>query len=579
MGSSGGAISMLNVNMMANSDFFTGAFPAEFGNAIGGVFDMRLRKGNNEKRESAFQIGVIGTDLALEGPISKDNQGSYLINYRYSSLGLLQKAGLEIVGDAVPTFQDLAYNIFLPTKRYGNFSLFGILGQSAIDETYLSKEFQRKSNFKTTLGVLGLTHAYTFGDKALLKTVVAYTETKNRYLEKEFDLSEHYKRDIFDENFLNRAVRINTYLNYKINAANAIRIGAIYSILGYDMFTSFFNGEQGSMEQLLKSDGNTATAQSFINWRSRLSENITLNAGLHYTYFMLNKNQSLEPRAEIKWALDAKQNISAGIGMHSRIEDLSFYMFQRQSPSGMPEQLNRNVGFSRAMHYVLGYDRMLNEQLNFKVETYYQQLYNIPTDSEGKNFISAINMTDGFFNIKADNQGTGRNYGIDFTLEKFFHRQFFFLVTGSLFDSKYKGSDGVLRNTTFNGQYGGNLLFGKEFTLGADKKNNISVSVRFVGAGGRYFSPILLEESIAAGRTVYDEINAFSEKSMDYFRSDFQISYTINKKNRSSIWKIDIQNVSNRANMYARFYNDDIKAIQNFYQSGIIPTLSYRIEF
>jgi hypothetical protein len=101
MGSTGGGISMLSTNMMSNSDFMTGAFPAEYGNALSGIFDIRLRKGNDERREYAFQLGVLGMQAALEGPFSKKNKASYLINYRYSTLVLLNAVGFNLGDDVV----------------------------------------------------------------------------------------------------------------------------------------------------------------------------------------------------------------------------------------------------------------------------------------------------------------------------------------------------------------------------------------------------------------------------------------------------------------------------------------------
>lgn len=578
-GSSGGAISMLNVNMMANSDFFTGAFPAEFGNAMGGVFDIRLRKGNNEKRETALQIGVIGTDMALEGPIKKGYSGSYLINYRYSSLALLQRAGLDIVGDAVPTFQDISFNISLPTRHIGQFTLFGIGGISEIDQQYEAPDNLIRSKYKTTLGVGGLTHAYHFGDKALVKTVMAFTETTSRYLEKELDTTEVYRRDLMNEQFKNTAFRMSSYLNYKINASNSLRVGLIYSLLGFDMNAYYFNRDLSLMEKLIEGNGSAPTFQSYVNWKNRVTDQISINAGAHFIQSKLNGHFNIEPRAGIRWAVDSKQTFSAGVGLHSRLEDPSFYLFQRLNEQGNYVQLNRNLDFSKAFHSVIGYERQLATHLNLKTELYYQSLFNIPVAKNESNSLSAINMSEGFAGIEAINEGSGHNVGIDFTLEKFFEKQYFFLLTTSLFDSKYKGSDGVVRNTTFNSRFAGNFLIGKEFGLGRENRNKLLISLRMVAAGGRYFTPVLLEESKEAGRGVYDDERAYTEKVKDYYRCDFQMSYTINKPGRSSVWKIDIQNVTNRENVFARYFDNHLQDIRTAYQGGIIPTLSYRIEF
>ncbi len=87
--SSGGGISILSAQLLSNSDFSTGAFAPEYGNALSGVFDLKLRKGNNEQWEHTVQAGILGLDLATEGPFSRKYKGSYLVNYRYSTLSIL----------------------------------------------------------------------------------------------------------------------------------------------------------------------------------------------------------------------------------------------------------------------------------------------------------------------------------------------------------------------------------------------------------------------------------------------------------------------------------------------------------
>ncbi|MEO1714172.1 MAG: carboxypeptidase-like regulatory domain-containing protein, partial [Bacteroidota bacterium] len=75
-GTSGGPVTILNNKYLDDSDFFTGAFPAEFGNTISAVFDLRMRNGNNEQHEFSAQLGFIGTELTAEGPINKEKQSS-----------------------------------------------------------------------------------------------------------------------------------------------------------------------------------------------------------------------------------------------------------------------------------------------------------------------------------------------------------------------------------------------------------------------------------------------------------------------------------------------------------------------
>lgn len=576
-GSSGGAISMLSNNMMANSDFFTGAFPADYGNAASGVFDIRLRKGNNEKREYAIQAGVIGSDIALEGPFKKGKAGSYLVNYRYSSLALLQKLGVEIVGDAIPVFQDLSFNINLPTEKAGQFGLFGIGGISSIKQEYFGKQSNYKDRFRTYLGVAGLTHSYMFNDKTWLKTIIAATGTANQYKGISLDTNDVAKYTEVDESHQNYAHRMATTLNHKINRKNSIRTGFIGSLLNFNLKTIVFDNEIDMYRTDIDQVGSTGLLQGFFNWQHRINEKTTLNTGLHYSRFVLNGKQSVEPRAGIKWNFKGSQILSAGFGVHSRLEDPAVYFARISSENNQVSTPNTALGFSKARHYVVGYETMLSKNLHLKTEMYFQDLYDVPVEAGQKSSLSTINMSQGFSTFAAENTGEGRNYGVEITLEKYFSNKYYFLITNSFFDSRYQGSDLVWRNTAYNNGYAGSFLAGKEFEI--RKKNTLSLNVRIIYSGGRKYTPVLLEESMASGEGVYDYQNAFSASAGDYFRTDLGISYTINRKKTARVWKIDIQNVSNRLNEYNRFFNTDNQQEEIQTMTGIIPTLSYRIEF
>lgn len=129
----GGGFTSLSSQVLGNSDFFTGAFPADYSNALSGVFDMNMRTGNSLSRENTIQIGTLGLDFASEGPFKKGYDGSYIINYRYSTLALLSSLMPEDAGGI--RYQDLSFKISLPTKKCGVFSLWGtgLLDRSGTD--------------------------------------------------------------------------------------------------------------------------------------------------------------------------------------------------------------------------------------------------------------------------------------------------------------------------------------------------------------------------------------------------------------------------------------------------------------
>ncbi|MCB0854131.1 MAG: TonB-dependent receptor, partial [Bacteroidetes bacterium] len=494
-GASSGAVSILSTNMLANSDFSTGAFPSEYGNALSGVFDIRLRNGNNEQREYALSAGVLGLDFSAEAPFQKGKQASYLINYRYSSLALLQKAGLNIVGDAVPVFQDLSFKINLPTQEFGTFSVFGLGGLSHIEEneTGLLPDSTEgvlwEDRSSSDMGVVGLNHKLVLGDKTLLSSAISTSASRIQYQWRPRNEKGEFPVDE-TEDFLNLSTRVQSTLTHKFNARHLLKVGAIYSLLSYDMLMEYFADEPGEWITTLDDQGSAHVWQGFASWRFRISQGLTFNAGLHSMYFGLNKKYTLEPRASLKWQLNDQQYLSAGFGIHSRRDGLSLYLARKEESDGSFIQPNRNLDFTKAMHFVLGYDVMFNKDLHLRLETYYQNLYDVPVFDDSSSVVSILNSVSPFTTQKLVNEGIGRNYGVEVTLEKFFSNNYYFLITSSLYQSKYTALDGIERNTRFNGNYVNNFLAGKDFPIGRNKNNLITTSARLIWAGGKRYTPV-----------------------------------------------------------------------------------------
>ncbi len=573
-GASGGGISMLSVNMLNNSDFFTGAFPAEYGNAASGVFDIKLRNGNNEKREYAFQAGMLGIDFATEGPFAKQSNASYLINYRYSTLGILNAMGIKITGDAITNFQDLSYKFHVPTKKAGVFSFWGLGGLSSqqVDDAF------EKEDFHYNMGVTGLSHIFFFSDKTYLESILTYSKSKNLFIDEE-ERNKYFN----NETYINAALRGSFLLNHKFNARHTLRTGLIISQLGFDFFeaTTFRDTTRTNVD----TEGNSQLWQAYAQWKHRINERLTLNTGLHYMYLALNRNSSLEPRLGLQWALAPGQSLSVGFGIHSRLDPLSNYFALYQTGPDSYQQPNKNLEFSKSRHYVLGYDHSLTNDLHMRLEAYYQDLYDIPIGISENNenpwyaTYSSINYEGGILDFPLANNGTGRNYGLELTLEKLFTKNYYFLLTSSLFESKYTPFDGKEYNTRFNSNYVMNILAGKEFKIGKNKTNSLGINIRAILTGGNRVTPIDLEKSRELGRPVMVWDRRYAERAGNYFRVDLRISYRINKPKFSSVVSLDIQNTTNRQNVFSTEYNAQTQQITYSYQLGLIPVLNYRIEF
>lgn len=588
LGNSGGGISMLSSSTLSNSDFYTGAFPSEFGNATSAVFDLNLRNGNNEKREYSFMLGLLGIEAAAEGPFSKRSKASYLINYRYSTLGALEAIGMNPVGDIIPAFQDLSFKINIPTKGAGVFSVFGLAGanSSNFDVVADSTQWQYEDDMygyveKQKTGTIGLSHKLILSDRSYLKTVAIASRSQYDGEEYFLDPNDNYKK-ILDETsvFKDDAIRISSMYTNKLNARNTVRAGVVLSQL--DFSYQFKALDDGIFKSYLDNSGDGQMLQSYVHWKHRLTDKLTFNSGLHYTYYALTKSKSIEPRVAVKWQLSPKQSLSGAIGLHSRPEHASYYFLETTNPEEPRTQPNKDLDMTKSMHAVLGYDFNFNKNLRLKVEAYYQHLYDVPVGAAAGSTNSILNVAEIWDILGAGpaiNEGKGKNYGLDITVEKFFSKQYYFLATASLYNSKYTTAEGKEFNTRYNGNYQFNILGGKEFKLGKKKNNIFGINAKLIYAGGNRYTPIDLVQSNVEGYPVRDNDKRYTEKTSDYVRLDMGLSYRINRKKMTHTIMLDIQNVTNRENVGGVFYRRSDFSVGEWYQSGLFPTFNYRIEF
>jgi hypothetical protein len=590
-GSSGGGISMISANMLANSDFFTGAFPAEYGNALSGVFDLQFRKGNSEKREYTFMLGVLGTEVSLEGPFKKDRSASYLLNYRYSTLALLEKVGINPAGDnPTPKYQDLAFNFHLPTTKAGNFSLFGITGYSyqkaiaqrnrEVWEEY-SDKFDRKNSY--TSASLGLKHLKMINEKAYLKNIVSlsYSNIKDNA----DTLDNNYNQNIYGrDKFRNSVLRYSGMLNYKLNAASTLRSGLVASYMDFDLHSLSYKNNLNRLSEFINIKGHTYLLEAYSQLKHQFSEKLTTNMGLHLNYFGLSDEVSIEPRAGLSYKLNSKNVLSAGIGLHSRVEPVALYFAKNELPDGSIQGSNGGLKLTKSAHFVLGYERTISSNFKFKTETYYQHLFDVPITANPSANFSALNISDAYFIYSRNygflqNKGTGENYGIELTLERSFADSYYLLLTSSLYRSTFKNLQKETFSTTFNGNYSANLLTGKEFKTGLSGNNIFGLNAKVLLNGGKRFTPIDRVASIAEDYPIYYEDQINTLQAPVYCRFDISATYRINKPKVSHLLYLDIQNLTNRKNTRDVFYNADENKIETGYYSGIIPTLNYKIEF
>lgn len=608
-GSTGGPVSILNNKILGNSDFFMSAFPAEYGNSTSGIFDLKLRNGNNKIHEFTGQFGFLGTEVMAEGPLGKNKKASYLVMGRYSTLSIFKSMGIQIGTDAVPTYGDIAFKFNWNLKHGGTLSWFGIGGKSNIaikisDQKEYSEEFygqgDRDQYFGTSMGVSGLVYKKSLNEKTFISATaaVSYEEqhTHHDFLIRTLDTTYQEGNPVYNIHvdsiyplmgYSFRTTRATGYfsINHKITTQHLIKAGINLEGQYMNMLDSALNTSQTAFVERWNYRGYAALIQPFVQWKWRISEAMDFTAGLHSQYFSLSNSLSpVEPRLGWKWRFAEGQAFSAGAGMHSQTQPLYTYTYHRFDNDGARVRYNQHMGFTKSLHTALGYEKNFKKNLQIKTEVYYQYLYEVPVEIHPSSF-SLINQGSGFARFFPDsltNQGTGQNYGIELTIQKFFDKSFFFLFSASLYDSKYKGSDGVSRNTSYNGNYAANLLAGKEFKL--TEKQSASVGFKITRAGGKRYGYVDLTESSLQNEVIFRD-SAFNERQFrDYFRMDLKVNWKFNARTATHEIGLDLVNIFNTKNLLGLAYAPNLadptkEPTAEKQQLGFLPIFYYKVDF
>ena len=607
-GTSGSPITILNNKFLSNSDFFTSAFPAEFGNTVSGIFDLYQRNGNDEKYEFSAQVGFLGTEALAEGPLSKNHKSSFLATYRYSTLKLFDLVGIDIGTNSVPKYQDAFFRVNFQLKKNASLSFFGMGGLSDVAILVSNQEQptadlyaqnDRDQHFKSNMGIVGVTYSKTFSANTYMKATIAaqgnYVYAHHELVYRHTDSEGNYVVDsllpILDYTFKEGRYSATWFLNHKLNSHWLMKLGFNADALTYNYIDSSRNLDSTSKyyyqySTRWDSKGVTSLVQPYIQFQYKPDERLTFNFGAHAQYFALSNSASyFEPRFGIKYDLGNNQIIAFGTGLHSQQQNLYLYFYRLQDSTNHPlPPHNLDMGFTRSLHFVGSYSRLIAQHYYLLAEAYYQRLFDVPVNDYSSSF-SLINTGVGFSRFFPDtltNEGSGYNYGLELTLQRLFYKQYFFMITGTLFNSKYKGSDDVLRNTDFNTQYILNLLGTKEWTV--LKKNTIGAGGKMTFEGGHWYGPVDTLESEQQKEVIYDDATRNSLQFAPYFRVDLKFYYKINGKKISQEIGLDIVNVFDTKNILNLTYipNEDDPSrsvIQQNYQLGRLPIFYYRIDF
>lgn len=576
----GGGLTALSSQVMDNTDFLTGAMPATYENALSGVFDLSMRNGHSGNHEHQVQVGIIGIDVASEGPLSRRSKASYLVNYRYSTLGLIQPLLPKEAGKI--NYQDLSFKLTFPGLKKGTFEWWGLglhdfSGQEPVAEPanrFYEEDLQQQM-VRQHMGATGLKyHKYLQNRyQQVLRMQLAFTgsniESETRELKDNSRLEDKNSIRNSEGNF-----HFLTELNSRISKFHTNYSGLKLRSLHYNL-----NLKESVAEPPLKTiadeNGQSMLATMYSSSSFTISPRLNFIAGFSLRYFSLNREIAVEPRLSLSYYLKDAWKAGIAYGLHSRLEPLQYY-FTRDD-WGAP--LNKRLQFSKAHHWVASLQWMPEKNYSFKMEPYFQYLFDIPVGRE--NNLSFINLENDWFMQEAlSNSGIGRNMGIDLTFEKYLTRGFYGLVTFSVFDSKYKNAPHSSWNSTrYNSNLIGNMLFGKEFSVGNRQRNKLGVNYRLTFQGGSPYTPVDEVLSLASNEIVLENDRPFVLRFTPVFIHHFTINYLINRQRSGHHLSLKVLNAGGFREFQGFRINRQSNTIDQYREALIIPNLSYRISF
>jgi hypothetical protein len=457
-----------------------------------------------------------------------------------------------------------------------NLNFFEITGRNTSDQ---DKE-DYSNTFKSNTGVFGIKNRYFFNNTLSITSIVAYTGSKNILDYKRSDSTNVFQTR-YKNDYSYQTPKISVGIDKKFNSRNKLNVGTYVDFIGYNLFSGRFNQEKDEMQTEINQSGATSLLQIFATWKHRFTESLTMVAGIHNMFLFLNNEYTIEPRLGINWQFNPKQALNFGMGLHSRMESLSTYFAEEIATDGSIIKPNEDLGFAKAAHFVVGYDNMLTQNIFLNVELYYQYLFDVAVENSDTSSFSMLNYNSGHTNRSLVNKGKGYNYGLEVTVDKYFSNNYYFTVTASVFDSKYKALDDVKRSTRYNSNYVFNLLGGKDFIFNKNKtkKRTLGLNIKGSWAGGQRTTPIDLEQSQIYGYTIRKEELAFSEQWNDLILIDFKISFAMNRKKTTHTLELDMQNITNNLNVINNTYNPYTGEIRYITQMGFVPIFNYKVMF
>ncbi len=573
-----GGVLLFSAQLMDNSSLLTGALPPGYGDAFGGIMDIYWRQGNARRHEMTAQVGLLGLDLAAEGPLDREKRHTYLVNYRYSTVGLLGQMGISFGNEQI-SFQDYSFKVGLSGKKGARWSVFGVAGDSRNrfrppGDTSAIKQFKDlfEIDFRSATGILGASWSRSPSRRTRLHVSAVWSAQRNaRSAEARDVLSE---RDTAVENRVGISVRV----MHPFSARKRLQAGCLAQYASLDI-SAFRSDERFSYA----ADAVMLGVQPWINAQWTMPDERTrLHIGVHGWLWHLRRRYPIEmrwePRLLLVHDLPARHQLALYVGFNSQAHPLWVYALHPPTPRASSENRLEGRPLATALQASVRHSWAWSEWWRLRTEVFYQHQQRLP--SAGALSLANIGEVQLLGNLDAS--GRAKTAGVEISVERFFAGSWFLSANVTGWRARYRGTDSIWRQSRWNVERIANLTLGKEWTFSEwpERLRAFGVNGRLTWVGGQRAAPIDTAASAATQTTTYDISNGYPLRLPDFVRLDLRVYWRRHLGRRRNSWlAFDLQNATLRRNIAYNYYDPLLRQVVTKPQLSLVPNLSWRLEW
>ena len=489
-GSSGGPVGLINVNLINDVDFYSGAFPANRGNALSSVFEFKQKDGRSDKWVFTGAVGNTDFGLTADGPISKNS--SLLVSVRRSYLqGLFSILGLPFL----PTYNDyqVKYKIKFSDKADLTIVSLGALDQFELntgianpdeEQRYILENIPTNNQWNYTIGA----NLRLFAKKGYKNIVISRNMLRNSAIKYKLNVETDanrildYNSDEIENKF--RFESTSRQGNYKFNYGVSYQFSK-YKVNTYQVIATQYN------PNLVVDFSSNLNFHSYAAFgqvsRTFLASRLSLSAGVRadgnsYSTQMANPLKQVSPRLSASYSLTERWALNANAGMYYQLPSYTVLGYRNQLGSLVNK--DNGVKYINGNHLVAGIEYKAGNSAKITVEGFYKTYNNYPFSI--KDSVSLANQGADFGvigNTAVIPASKGRSYGVELLAQQKITKGFYGILSATYVRSEFTDKSNEYKPSAWDNRFLFSLTAGKNF------KRGWVAGVRFRWVGGAPYTP------------------------------------------------------------------------------------------